>query len=537
MWVVDSIALVSSRRGSDSRCCKPRDPAYRWHDHIDATHAWYRPAKRGSSDVTFAFGPLIRVQLSIEDAIRSKVAQAGLLPAWWLGIPSAALRLCQHDTVNEASEHGRRPVEDYFGVSQQLRPDAYFDRGHLDEKIRRYLKRDLHLALRGSSKAGKSWLRQRVLPDAIVVQVRFGHTVVDIYRHVLNALGLTLEVTSTSGSELRGEITAEGEVGINLLAKLRSKVSGSATRMDATTSAPAVASFNDLRVLADLVNLSDRRLVIEDFHYLSISERRRFSSDLKAMWEYGLYVVIIGIWNQNNMLLHFNPDLSGRIREESIEWTDSELRQVITDGSKSLNLEFAPELMNRIVVDSYGNVGLLQSLALGLLDELHIEYEQLTLTTLTDMDAYESAAMDYSEQLVPFFQNFAENVAGGIRRRKDSTGIYAHAMAVILEQDDASLLKGVDVDVVFRVASSREGRIQKGNLENALSHIEAIQVNKETEDKISKGNDDRHLVLAFNPATSKTSVVNRDLLFYRKYQTVSWPWEELIREAAARPAK
>jgi hypothetical protein len=416
-----------------------------------------------------------------------------------------------------------KQTKDVFGITTELRPGAYVDRGQLDEKLRRYLDRDQHLALRGSSKSGKSWLRQRILPDAIVIQCRYGHSVIELYKLALNELGLRLEVTSTSTSSFEGSISADAEVGIKLLAKVRASLGLKAAKSETTTSEPAMAAVNDLQVIAQLIKLSGRRLVIEDFHYLAISERKWLASDLKAFWEYGLYVVVIGIWSQNNMLLNFNPDLRGRLREVPISWTEDELREVLEKGSADLKLEFSKEITSRLTKDSYGNVGILQALTLGLLDEVGVTEEQATLTAVSDTEALDWASMEYSEQLVPVFQAFATNVAAGIRKRKNATAIYAHALAAVIEQEDAALIAGVSVDSIYEIAHEREPRIQKGNLKTALGNLESLQVDEEA----------RGLVLAFNPTQYEVTVVDRDLLFYRKYQTVQWPWADLVRESKA----
>jgi hypothetical protein len=52
-----------------------------------------------------------------------------------------------------------KATSDVFGVSNEILPDSYVDRGQLDERIQLLLKRSTHIALRGESKCGKSWLR------------------------------------------------------------------------------------------------------------------------------------------------------------------------------------------------------------------------------------------------------------------------------------------------------------------------------------------------------------------------------------------
>jgi len=35
--------------------------------------------------------------------------------------------------------------------------------------------------------------------------------------------------------------------------------------------------------------------------------------------------VIVGVWNDRNLFLNLNPDLSGRVDELPIEWSDDDL--------------------------------------------------------------------------------------------------------------------------------------------------------------------------------------------------------------------
>jgi hypothetical protein len=41
----------------------------------------------------------------------------------------------------------------------------------------------------------------------------------------------------------------------------------------------------------------------------------------------------------------------------------------------------------------------------------------------------------------------------------------------------------------------------------------------------------RGLVIGYSPESEEVVVVDRQLLLYRRFATVKWPWEELIREA------
>jgi hypothetical protein len=415
----------------------------------------------------------------------------------------------------------RKKTHDVFGVSNTILVDSYVDRGNIDDELTRYLDRKMHIALRGESKCGKSWVRQKNIPNAIIVQCRLKKRAIDIYVDALSQLGIKLIVQQTSGTAFKGSIEAEGSLGVSLLGKIGLNATADVQKENGATSQPIGHDINDLRFIVELIIASGKRLVIEDFHYLSIDERKNLAFDLKTLWDYGCFVIIIGVWSQSNMLIYLNPDLSGRIVEIQIYWTEEALRAVIVKGCKALNIELIEPLKNILVKDSFGNVGILQQLMLMTLDEARISEAQEEMLTINNDEYIQGAATKYADQLNALYQQFAKRVSKGIRLRKDATGIYAHAMSVIMAADNESLIKGLSAASIYENAHAKQNRIQKSNLTSILSKLGDLQ----TDD------DGRGLVLAYNEATQEITIVDRQLLFYRKYLTVSWPWEDLIKES------
>ncbi len=410
--------------------------------------------------------------------------------------------------------------EQVFGVSNEILEDSYVDRGGLDREFKRNAKRKNHVALRGASKSGKTWLRKRTIDNGIVVQCRYGTTVADIYIDALSQLGIKLIVEEATKDSIKGRVESTAQAGFELIAKLKVKIGLDKTQEDIAKAERVGHDINDLRFVSKLIIESGKRLVIEDFHYLSVEQRTRFSFDLKALWDYGCFVIVIGVWTRSNLLIALNPDLADRIVESSVDWSDGELQQVVIKGAAALKIQFAKGIVDNFVKDSYKNVGLLQKLVLTYLDEAGVEEELDELTEYSDLHLYESAAMMHAEQLDTLYQKFASDVSSGIRKRKDSTGIYAHAMAAIVETEDARLLNGLSIDDILAVASSRQPRIIKTNLKVVLQKLEELQVDS----------DGRGLVIAYNESTEEISVIDRRLLFYRKYITINWPWEGIIKE-------
>jgi hypothetical protein len=180
-------------------------------------------------------------------------------------------------------------IDQVFGISPQVREYSYVDRGNLDDEMSRLLKRTTHIAVRGPSKSGKSWLRQKALDEPITVQCRLRKPFVDIYVDALSQLDIAIQVKESRQGVFKASLSASGEMGLKLLAKVG--LSGSVGReLTSGSEMKAVGhDVNDLRFVSDLIRASGRRLVIEDFHYMSTDDRRglcfRFKGAL-GLWRF-----------------------------------------------------------------------------------------------------------------------------------------------------------------------------------------------------------------------------------------------------------
>ena len=280
-------------------------------------------------------------------------------------------------------------------------------------------------------------------------------------------------------------------------------------------------TVDDLKFIADIIKVCNRRVIIEDFHYMSLEERRIFAHDLKTFWDFNVYFVIVGVWTQTNMLLSLNSDLSNRIREIPIVWSERDFYSLINKGGAALGISFSDLIQRRLVKDSFGNVGILQRVLLSTLDKHEASEAARHSTMIDNINWVEAAELDYVEELDALYQVFAKRVAANIRTRKDSTGINAHIMAVILESSDNILTEGLSIDKIFEVSHSRQSRIQKGNLRAVLENFERRQIDQ----------DGKGLVFSYNEHSGLVTIVDKQLLFYRKFSTLKWPWDDMIKEA------
>jgi hypothetical protein len=227
-------------------------------------------------------------------------------------------------------------TDEVFGMSNDILPDSYVDRGALDKELTRLLGRKVHVAIRGPSKCGKSWLRQRVVPNALVVQCRLGTTNIDIYTSALSQLGVQLQVEASSKFGIKGTVEGQVAAGSDLIGKVSGKLGLEGTGELSSKGIPVGRNINDLQFIAQLIIESGKRLIIEDVHYLSTEQRDILSYDLKALWDIGCFATMVGVWGDANMFVRLNGELSGRVEELSIEWGPDDLRKILARGSAAL---------------------------------------------------------------------------------------------------------------------------------------------------------------------------------------------------------
>jgi len=240
------------------------------------------------------------------------------------------------------------------------------------------------------------------------------------------------------------------------------------------------------------------------------------------LWDYKCFCIVIGIWSQQNYLIYLNSDLALRLDEYNITWSHDELEEVINKGCQSLNLTLSDPLKKSIIDNSFYCVGVLQSVILETLDEFKIN-QKGQFRTLEDTGQFESAALRCADQLNGLYQNFATTLTNGIRRKKNSTAIYAYTLAAIFEQNDTVLMEGISVDKIFDIAHSRQERIILSNLKSILGKFERLQS--------LSGNSNS--ILIYDSLNESVILADKQLLFYRKFSTINWPWQKIIDESNA----
>ena len=246
--------------------------------------------------------------------------------------------------------------------------------------------------------------------------------------------------------------------------------------------------------------------------------QQEFAFMLKALGEYGLRVVIVGVWPRDHLLAYYNGDLDGRVDDIHLHWSDDELDKVVELGTQALNIRFPNEVAARMVRDAYGSVGLLQRLAEQFCIAQRIyrtvpgSYRQWTGSGTNYLDARRIVAA----QMQGRFQTFADNFVRGMRRLSSGLEVYRYILETVTEASDAELIAGIDSAELLSRMHSHEGAmsIRASDLTQALECIDKLQL------KINVNPP----VVTYNRSDRKLFLADRAFLFYRAHGANLWPW-------------
>jgi hypothetical protein len=259
-------------------------------------------------------------------------------------------------------------TEDVFGVRSKL-VLSYVERSHVDARFVEALRSDHHVVVYGSSKQGKTSLRQKHLPESqcIIVRCNPRMTILSMYQAVIRQCGVRIETiaTETTGTKSAAKVTAGFKAYIPWVGGADSKVEASTGGSSQETITTEFVSYDleDAQAIGELLVAAGTKkwIVLENYHYLPTETQKAIAFDLKTFHEIGIRFLILGIWREANLLVTHNGDLQGRIAEVPVEpWDTDDFNDVVAKGSGLLNIRLDPSIVRHLEQNSYGNIGLLQ---------------------------------------------------------------------------------------------------------------------------------------------------------------------------------
>ncbi len=374
-------------------------------------------------------------------------------------------------------------LDEVYGISRDI-PLNYVERADVDGALRRNLNRKKHITIFGSSKQGKTCLRKHCLKEDeyILIQCNNKWSLSELNAQILKRAGYELtestKIAMGGKAKLLASIKAklpwgESEVGSELEASHDKETTQRQLELD-------IDDANDIIAALEQIDFN-KYIVLEDFHYLKQEVQKDFAIELKAFHESSsLCFIIIGVWLDENKLVIYNGDLTGRIISVNADsWKEAELRQVIEDGAKLLNVEFDSAFVSALITECSGNVYIVQEACHRACDISEIEQTQETRKKVGEglvvRDLIQTIVREQSGRYNAFITNYASGF------QETTLEMHKWLLYPVLTATADELMRGLSYRAIRSKLEQKHPKrkdLNAGNVTQALKSVVSLQLAK-----------------------------------------------------------
>lgn len=401
-------------------------------------------------------------------------------------------------------------VNEVYGLSRGV-PLNYIERQNVDERLRSNLNREKHITIFGSSKQGKTCLRKHCMNenDYILVQCSNRWSLSDLNANILKRAGYELTESTSVTYGGKAKVSAKfnvlnSEIGAEAGGEGTSNVTRKLLELD-------LSDVNDIIGALSSVQFN-KYIVLEDFHYLKSEIQKDFAIELKAFHESSkLCFVIVGVWLDENKLVIYNGDLTGRIISVNADlWREDELQHVIRKGEDFLNIRFASSFVRKVIEASSGNVYIVQETCHRACVEANIieTVEGGRMLIGEALDAKKIVREIIQEQSGRY-NAFITNYANGFQE----TALEMHKWLLypILTSSISELTEGLtyrSIRVKITSVHPSGKNLNPGNITQALKAVSSLQLAKSIQP----------IILDYDESNLTLHVVDREFLIWLSMQ-------------------
>lgn len=376
---------------------------------------------------------------------------------------------------------------DVFGIHRHIK--TYVERDHVDRLFKIALHSEKQILVYGASKQGKTALVSKYCgyEENIVYQLTPETELIDIYQHVLRGAGVAVKTEFTEGTgassslKLRAKIVAS----IAMFGKASMQSDLAESESSTVSSKYEEIPFNisqpqDIASLLKKVN-NKKIIILENFHYLTYENQKRFAFDLRAFQELGVRFIILGVWRERNRMLQFNGDLLDRIQEIPVEpWEIKDFKRIIEIGEELLNITISPDLFNKCCDLAFSSVGVFQDLILGICLSSDIFTKQSENKFLSDSKSLETIVLEKTSSYGDRHKRAMEAIASSSK----NTGcekFYYSIVDIILEGGYECIAHGLHLNIVHKkiLSRSKSNNIKIKMIKNSLISLHRVQAQKD----------------------------------------------------------
>ncbi|MBW3127655.1 hypothetical protein [Hymenobacter profundi] len=402
-------------------------------------------------------------------------------------------------------------ITEVFGISRDI-PLNYVERDTVDNTFVHNLKRGKHIVIFGSSKQGKTSLRKKQLKEKeyILIQCSNRNDIREINSNILKRAGYEITVANKTSVSGKAKVVATFKALFGMF-DAGAEIEG--TKASEKTTAPIeldIEDVNDVIEALKIINFN-KYIILEDFHYLKTEVQRDFAVMLKAYHEISkLIFVIVGVWLEENRLIVYNGDLTGRVVTVNADkWSDEELRQVISEGSALLNIKFNDDFINKLIINAFESIYIVQEACYQACIKEKVEETQEHFIEIGNQGDIESIIKSIVNQQSGRYNSFITHFADGFQTTE--LEMYKWLLYPILKCETSELENGIRFSKIretIAIKHPKEMELNPGNITQALKNCSGLQVKKNI----------TPIVLDYDQTNLRLNVVDRGFIIWLRYQ-------------------
>ncbi|MCQ4970012.1 hypothetical protein NE616_20160 [Enterobacteriaceae bacterium DFI.7.85] len=406
-------------------------------------------------------------------------------------------------------------VNDVFGLSRDL-PLNYIERKDVDNKLKIELKAKKHIVIYGSSKQGKTCVRKHCIEQSeyILVQCSNRTDVSELNASILKRAGFEITQSTKKGMTGKNKIIASLKAtvfGVGASAGGEEETSTSTEQVKAPLEID-VDDVNDVIAALKSINFT-KHIVLEDFHYMPFETQRDFSVALKAFHESSsITFIIVGVWLEDNRLIVYNGDLTGRIISVNADkWSAEELTKAIDVGGQYLNIKFTDNFKADVITHCLNSIYLVQEACRRACNLAEITSTQDNLVDIGNgMNGKEiiaSIVADQSARYNSFLINFSEGFQD--TELEMHKWILHPVLSATIEELELGL-KFKDIRASLQAVHPRGEKLNLGNVTQSLQSTASLQIKKNI----------MPIILDYDQTNRKLNVVDKGFLIWLQHQDI-----------------
>lgn len=340
-------------------------------------------------------------------------------------------------------------LEDIFTPSQPA-DITFVERNEINKRLERALKTPgKQIILYGYSGVGKTTLLTNKLRESQIKYIKTncitGMTIDDIIIDAFNQLDIYYPIDKTKNRSNGGALDLNAsfwviKAGLKFESKLETKHSHKrAVELPITP-----------QNLAKYIGSKKLCWVIEDFHKIEESHKKQMAQIMKVFMdsstEYNkLKIIALGAVNSAREVVQYDPEMRNRISELEVPLMDIQnLKRIISNGEKYLNIEFDDAIKNRISTYSSGLPSVTHNLCL-IMCELNSVRETQPIKKNILSNKFNEAMEEFLEESSDSFKIIFEHATKIIHKRKNENPLDLLNAIIQIDKENFSILEIKDI--------------------------------------------------------------------------------------------